>query len=349
MQSPNQNTKAGSFAMYKLPGSPTCHSIRTEPEELHDTAAMDGRDGFILAPFAESAATPILIFAGEEETFPPPAAGRQTWRPPDPGRTADAQARAAYGDAFRALHSMLERKELNKVVLARSRTMPQDLRAEAEEIFYSACRENENGYVAIAATPKNGIWLTITPELLTMRDGKTMKTMALAGTMSPGECEKRGWSEKNKREQGVVSNYIMSTLAPLAKNIQTDGGLTLTTRGLAHLQTKFTFTPYDGIKTSDVVSALHPTPAVCGMPKDSALRAILTTERCRREYYSGYSGPIRANGDASLYVTLRCAKISEEGWTLYAGGGLMPESTEQDEWDETEAKMEAVKAIITQK
>ena len=48
-------------------------------------------------------------------------------------------------------------------------------------------------------------------------------------------------------------------------------------------------------------------------------------------------------------MTLRCAKISEEGWTLYAGGGLMPESTEQDEWDETEAKMEAVKAIITQK
>ena len=94
-----------------------------------------------------------------------------------------------------------------------------------------------------------------------------------------------------------------------------------------------------GAAIGKLVGRLHPTPAVCGLPKDVARDFIMANEGQERKYYSGFAGPVGINGETHLYVSLRCAELGDGTITAYAGGGIMPESTCTAEWRETEMKM----------
>ncbi|EKC80440.1 protein containing Chorismate binding protein, partial [human gut metagenome] len=100
-------------------------------------------------------------------------------------------------------------------------------------------------------------------------------------------------------------------------------------------------------RLGDVLDALYPTPAVCGIPKDEARRFILQYEHQSRKYYSGFVGPISPKGKTHLYVSLRCMNILDDGsCELYAGGGLLKESEMEKEWKETEAKMQTILSVL---
>ena len=72
----------------------------------------------------------------------------------------------------------------------------------------------------------------------------------------------------------------------------------------------------------------------------------MKNEAADRLYYSGFCGPLNREGESHLYVSLRCMQLLADGYRLYAGGGLLPESQMQQEWNETEAKMEAMRQLI---
>ena len=95
-----------------------------------------------------------------------------------------------------------------------------------------------------------------------------------------------------------------------------------------------------------VVDALHPTPAVCGLPKAEAMLFIARHEGIRRDYYSGFAGPVGINGETHLYVSLRCARLEGRTMTFFAGGGIMPESRCEEEWMETEAKIKTIAHVL---
>ena len=116
-----------------------------------------------------------------------------------------------------------------------------------------------------------------------------------------------------------------------------------------------------------LLEALHPTPAVCGLPKDEAFRFILDNEHTPRRYYSGFMGPlfssqftvhssqlnaqfskfnVQCSMGTHLFVSLRCMNIASDFYHLYAGGGLLKSSTEEQEWQETEAKMETMRRCV---
>ncbi len=345
MQSSYETQRAASFATYRLPGENICHTICREPEKLTGIADTAGRTGFVMSPFATDGHTPVLFFEGEAQTHPTPQAQRPTAAlgcrvvPPESDRTA-------YAKAFGAFHRLVASGELRKVVLSRSAVLKIDLRSSAHEMFAMACEAYPTAFVALIATPDNGTWLIATPELLLESHAGRLHTMALAGTMRTNGTAAPQWSEKNKHEQQIVAQYIANVLAPIADKMETSEAETAAAGGLVHLRTTFSFTLRKGVSLPDAVRTLHPTPAVCGMPKDDALHAIMVHEHYDREYYSGFSGPISSNGDANLFVTLRCAKIAADGCTLFAGGGLMPESRENDEWEETQAKMDSIGNII---
>ena len=106
------------------------------------------------------------------------------------------------------------------------------------------------------------------------------------------------------------------------------GPQTATAGELAHLRTDIRFAlPSTGMLGS-LLRALHPTPAVCGLPKDEAFRFIGAHEGYDRSYYAGFLGRLSPGGHTALYVNLRCMACSGEtgAFRLYAGGGLLPES-----------------------
>jgi isochorismate synthase len=113
-----------------------------------------------------------------------------------------------------------------------------------------------------------------------------------------------------------------------------------------HLKTVFNFQINDTNKLGDLLGSLHPTPAVCGFPKEEAYRLITENEGYDRSYYSGFSGPLYMTGGTHLFVNLRCMEIGPEELTFYAGGGLLASSKLETEWEETEEKLKTMLSLV---
>lgn len=213
-------------------------------------------------------------------------------------------------------------------------------------------------FVAMVSTPLSGTWLMASPELLIEGKDDVWHTMALAGTMrleneqlafdnpSREGVQNIRWSQKNIQEQRYVASYIMHQLSAHTREIEEQGPFTKRAADLVHLCSDFRFSFKGDSDVDEVVQSLHPTPAVCGLPKRTARDFILLHEPWRRRYYSGYCGPMALDSSTHLFVSLRCMEICQEGYDLYAGGGLLRDSIEQQEWDETEAKLQTMRRII---
>jgi isochorismate synthase len=211
-------------------------------------------------------------------------------------------------------------------------------------------------FVALVYTPQSGMWLTATPEtLLSGIDGR-WQTMALAGTM-PWSDEVL-WSDKNLQEQRYVATYITRQLEHFTSDFTEDGPYTARAGHLAHLRSDFRFTLLDNARMGDLLFALHPTPAVCGLPKQATYEFILENEHTPRLYYSGFMGPLNLRlpegcllgkkPQTHLFVSLRCMQITDSQYRMFAGGGLLKDSIEEQEWQETEAKLETMRRVLTE-
>ena len=97
---------------------------------------------------------------------------------------------------------------------------------------------------------------------------------------------------------------------------------------------------------SVMLKLLHPTSAVCGMPKEQASKFLKDHEDMDREFYSGYLGPVNIMAETSIYVNLRCAKLLGNKGILFAGAGVTRDSDPEKEWNETELKMNTIKDVL---
>ena len=114
-----------------------------------------------------------------------------------------------------------------------------------------------------------------------------------------------------------------------------------------HLKTDFYFHLKQTGCLGDILYQLHPAPAVCGLPKQAAYDFILANEGYARTYYAGIIGWLAPpDGQTALYVHLRCMHLTGKKATLYAGGGILPSSVEESEWQETQHKMETMRRVI---
>lgn len=349
-----------SYSFYRLPYSDSFTAVVQSsgvPERLKSYAELSGRTGFVVAPFAISPDAPLLLMRPERvERFAlDDVSGRELLREVTAGTTygripvlyADDVSRAAYTSAFAACHDKLSSGEFDKVVLSRRSVVSTPDRAPLHELFLRACELYPRAFVTLFSSEACGTWLVASPEILISGDGNVWHTVALAGTMrygnGPGGSE---WSAKNKREQRCVADYIGDNLRRLSCDVTENAPKTVRAGALVHLRSDFSFRLSGTAGVGDVIAAVHPTPAVCGLPKADTRRFINTVESGSRGYYSGFMGPLAINGETNLYVSLRCMRLADGFCVLYAGGGLLKDSVEEQEWDETEAKMETMMKVI---
>lgn len=328
--------------LYRLPGDGVCKKLAGRPLALASVEDIGNRDGFVFAPFDPSPGLPILFFPGEATPYAPTT--RQS-APPAAAPPLPMEENSDYKADFLSMHRLLTGGDVRKVVLAHTYDIRADLRADDAHLFAKACLAYPEAFVSLARTPHHGTWLTASPEVLIEQSGGEMRTMALAGTMRADGNGSQTWDAKNVAEQDVVSRYIEETLTPLAESLRKSGRKTVSSGNLSHLQTTFAFRPRPGVTLWAVAARLHPTPAVCGMPRAAALAAIRRIETSEREYYSGFAGPVGPDGRASLFVNIRCMKMTADRCRLYAGGGLMPDSDADDEEREIAAKADVMKRL----
>jgi menaquinone-specific isochorismate synthase len=96
----------------------------------------------------------------------------------------------------------------------------------------------------------------------------------------------------------------------------------------------------------ELVRALHPTPAVGGVPTADALEVIAALEGMDRNRYAGPVGFFRSNGDGEFAIALRCAELSGARARLFAGNGIVNGSVPEDELEETRLKLAAMLSAL---
>ncbi len=300
--------------------------------------------GFVVAPFQASAHTPVFLFTDIEVeritiSNQPPIA--------KPCHAVCQSDLETYATAFKLVKHAITSGSARKVVLARSETV-NGADVDMDQMFAKACCAYPRCYVALMTLPDHGTWLTATPELLYRTHDGTGQTIALAGTMTWAEVEAGAcWTTKNMEEQKFVSNYIGAQLAQNGVGFSEEAPRTVKAGDLAHIQTDFTL--HAGSHSAiDILRLLHPTPAVAGMPKSAAIKILQEAEGADfRQYYAGFSGFLNClEGETACFVTLRLMHQDDNDITLYAGGGILEQSTMENEWNETSQKLNIMKRLL---
>lgn len=195
-----------------------------------------------------------------------------------------------------------------------------------------------------------------TPELLLSKARARISSHPLAGSarrqsdiaVDAAAAAALGRSDKDRREHQIVVEFILDTLAPYCRDLSRPEGMSLTsTRSMWHLGTRIEGELRDETVPAIVLAAaLHPTPAVCGLPRDRAAQLIGQLEPHDRDFYAGTVGWCDGRGDGAWYVTIRCAEVSGCEARLYAGAGIVPGSDPWAEAEETGAKFGALLAAL---
>lgn len=166
----------------------------------------------------------------------------------------------------------------------------------------------------------------------------TASSRVLAGTCKPGEGQALASSAKDLREHELASESVSSILERLCLDVRTQGPFLLALPNVVHLATDI-HARLGAAHLLDLVAALHPTAAVCGTPRDAAMRLIEELEDTERGRYSGPVGWVDTAGNGEFAIALRCGLASGTRLRLFAGAGIMPDSDPDLELTETEAKM----------
>lgn len=244
----------------------------------------------------------------------------------------------------------INNKELDKVVLAR------DLNARADENLDSRYLLNKlsDSYPECWTFSVDGL-IGATPELLIRRNGDSVLSRVLAGTI--------------KRDESATDSELATTLLQSGKDLDehefavssvatslalhcTDMNVPKTPKVLrlanvAHLATDISGILVDAAPALVLAGSLHPSAAICGTPTGRAKSLIQELEQMDRNRYTGPVGWINSKGDGELGIALRCAEIKENTARLFAGCGIVSGSTPEDELIESNAKFSAMRDALT--
>ena len=347
------------YAIYRLPHEDHATLVQQtegEPAEFLSCTELNGKHGFVVAPFEVTAQQPILLIRPDcVETLEVRGEGqevRDMSAAEYPLTSHLSPLSTSYAIDFANYHAQLEAGIFRKIVLARCAEEASEVAIGPMALFRRACGLYPRMFISLVSTSKSGVWLIATPEILLEGKAHDWHTIALAGTMRLegdsliGEGEKVTWATKDIQEQRIVTTYIAECLEQFTGDFREEGPRTVRAANLVHLRSDFTFKLPDGHHLGDLLHTLHPTPAVCGLPKRETFNFIIQNEHTPRRYYSGFMGMLDPDGGTHLYVSLRCMNIEGSHYHLYAGGGLLTDSTVSQEWLETEAKLETMRQCI---
>lgn len=247
----------------------------------------------------------------------------------------------------------IQATQIRKVVVSRMTETPLPTQFDPVLTFEQLCNRYPHAFVSLVSIPDVGTWIGASPELLLALNQEELSTMALAGTQArPANhlLPAVRWGHKEIEEQALVSDYIREFFQKAGiADLQENGPETIAAGNILHLRTTFRVKrPSAALLTlaNQVLYQLHPTSAVCGMPKDKALSFILAHENYDRSFYSGFLGPVHIDGQSSLYVNLRCMQLQKQTANLYVGAGITAESEPTAEWRETVLKSETLLNVL---
>jgi isochorismate synthase len=292
-----------------------------------------GNDEFIIAPFNKT--DPVILLKGIcRETEKAEISNFFSAFELPPGTITQSTEKAAYIACIEKAIEAIKENKFEKVVPARAFVFEKTINLhslflkleEQYPLAFVYCFCLDNGLCMIGASP----------ETLLEKKGDKLMTEALGGTE-----QEYGYSEKEYLEHWQIISDISQKLDALGYTYHLSETEKKPAGNVAHLSTAFDIAHKSTAEDTDLAGVLHPTAAVCGLPYAEAIKFLKENEDFRRNYYSGYLGP-RQKNSFRLFVNLRCAEISLGRAVLYAGAGINSDSVPENEWDETDRKLDTL-------
>lgn len=246
--------------------------------------------------------------------------------------------------------SRMQQSTLQKVVLART------LEIEADEIPYKAILQylathHPKGYTYAIPLANGEQFIGASPELLIRKFGQHFVANPIAGSRKRtfdvekdrAQAEELMASAKDLHEHQIVVSMVKSVLEPFAKTLVVPATPSIIyTDTMIHLSTMIEGELKEAMSSLSLARLLHPTPAVCGEPRQAAFETIQQIEPFDRGYFAGIVGYMDRHGDGEWVVAIRCGKVHATGMTLYAGAGIVDTSSPSAEAAETGAKFQTM-------
>jgi isochorismate synthase len=244
---------------------------------------------------------------------------------------------------------LIQNGKLDKVVLASRKEHQLPVNFNVIEMFTRLVEKYKRAFASFVSIPEEGTWIGATPEQLMRVADFKIESLSLAGTKKHYGTQKDEWRTKEYIEQEMVTHYIASCFKESGfQNVKTKGPETAIAGNVMHLKTSFSakLKQSELKKCTTLLNKLHPTPAVCGLPKLPSYEFIKSNERFSRDYYAGYLGPVWLEDALDLYVNLRCMQVLNDSVYLYSGAGITSDSNPEKEKAEIDMKFNTLLTVI---
>lgn len=319
------------FVLYRKPSDDVIHGIFQK-----DASVITVKDftetGFLFAPFSDATKTILLR---PDQLLYTEIIGEGTSEQKAPVKLpVMLEERSRYIGLVSKGIELLKKGTLKKVVLSRKIEVPCNRKPLA--VFWDLLEAYSAAFCYYWYHPAVGLWIGATPELFMNFNGNEFRTISLAATQRVVPGKEPVWGVKEIQEQEMVTQYIEAALKNKVKNLNVSEAQNSKAGQLWHLRSDIK-AQIDSDKTKEVIKALHPTSAVCGMPLKEAQTFIGENEGYNRKFYTGYLGELNlpSVSNVQLYVNLRCMEVSEGKALIYVGGGITADSDPEKEWQET--------------
>ena len=354
------------FVIYRKPNESTVNGLLQETNDLIYTEDFTEK-GFVFSPFdntKKSVLMPLELSEKLKSSVPESTAIDCIESSSSVDNTLQKQIHIKLVE--RGVEA-IKNNQFKKVVLSRTESVSLS-ENNPIAIFKNLLKNYASAFVYCWYHPKVGLWLGATPETLVKIEGQRFSIMALAGTQNYKGSLDVTWEAKELQEQQYVTDFILDSIDTAIDNINVSKIETVKAGNLLHLKTRIwgVFKP-NAISLKDLLYSLHPTPAVCGLPKDAAKQFILEEEHYNREFYTGFLGELNleitsaprsgkrnienrayatTKKSTQLYVNLRCMQLKENKAIVYVGGGITESSNPENEWEETVSKSLVIKKVL---
>lgn len=250
-----------------------------------------------------------------------------------------AKSQSEYEQLIQTTIEKIQNSRVQKVVISRIKII-ENKGFNIFKSFRNLVENHPNGLVYLWFNSGEEVWMGATPELLLSQTGDRIQTVSLAGTKLP-ESE---WTEKEFEEQKLVTDYILENFSDL-KNLNLRGSETVNAGKFQHLKSYISGDLPEKLKIEEILKSMHPTPAVCGLPKVEAFDFIQKNEGYDRSFYTGFIG-LETEDSREYFVNLRCAELFSNQIKIYIGGGITADSNPEREWAETELKAGTIEGAL---
>lgn len=336
------------FVIYRKPYKTEVRGFFQKNDHLYFAETLD-ETGFVFAPFDGNQM--ILIPKSQSVIWESDVTSVEENELRDLGYSENKLEKERFEQLIQNAISDIQKGAFNKVVLSRKEILEVP-NFDLVSVFIKLIQRFPTVFCYCWYHPKIGLWMGATPERLLKASRKKFCTMALAGTQNFEGKTDVIWESKEIEEQQFVTDFILENLKGLTSEVAISSPYTVQAGNVLHIKTDIEGVINKTSKLNQVVSVLHPTPAVCGLPKEVAKEFILDNEGYDREYYTGFLGELNKKDFAEkkqksdLYVNLRCMQIKENQAHLYMGCGITKESVPEKEWNESVNKSMTIKSVL---